>query len=142
MNTIYSFNVYSNNRLHFICLKRPESDEDDEDKSEARQLFNKLNIFYCDNRGVLDRIAYKSSVSTIDVDLNESMWNNRKTLSKNLPKSNLTQIIDLHKSNNLHDQFNDHLIENENNSKFEANFNKVIIQLYIETTQFTNKKFH
>ena len=75
---------------------------------------------------------YKSNKKTletnIDVDLSESMWNSRKQLSKNMPKSNLTTIIDLHKSNKLNDsQLTNqiHLIESEKNLRFDANLSKV-----------------
>jgi len=69
----------------------------------------------------------KKSLSTnIDVDLSESMWNSRRQLSKNMPKSNLTAIIDLHKSNKLIDsQMANGEIESENNLKFEAKLSKV-----------------
>ncbi len=57
-----------------------------------------------------------------NTDLNESMWINRKQMNKNIPKSNLTTIIDLHKPQQLK---NENLIENEKNVNFEANLNKI-----------------
>ena len=51
------------------------------------------------------------------------MWNNRKSLKKNLPETNLSSIIDLHRSNKL--GMSDQFIESEKNSLFESNLNKV-----------------
>jgi hypothetical protein len=65
IKNVYSFDVYQNNKLHFICLKRTDYDEksndidedeceDEQEKNESigKDLFKKINIFYCDNRGV------------------------------------------------------------------------------------------
>ena len=60
---VYSFDVYPSNKLHFICLKRTDydeksneedenEDEQEKDESAGKSLFTKINLFYCDNRGV------------------------------------------------------------------------------------------
>lgn len=112
--------------MNFICLKRNEIDESEE---QENYLFNAIDLFYCDNNGILERIVLRKTSlarNSIDVDLTDSMWYNRKSLTKNLPKSNLTTIIDLHKSNKLlnGEKF---LIESEKNTKFEENLSKVKI---------------
>ena len=60
---------------------------------------------------------------TIDEDLSESLWENRKTITKNLPQTNLSTILDMHKSskywNNVANKI--HSINND----FEDNFKKV-----------------
>lgn len=51
------------------------------------------------------------------------MFNNRKSLKKNLPETNLTSIIELHKSNkwNKDNQF----IESQKNALFDSNLSKI-----------------
>lgn len=120
LEKVYSFNVYSNSKLHFICLKQQQQQTSDDDDDDENNLFNKINIYYCDNKGVLERVEYQNNNN--NTDLNESMWINRKQMNKIIPKSNLTTIIDLHKSQQLK---NENLIENEKNVNFEANLNKI-----------------
>ena len=67
--------------------------------------------------------SFVAEENGLDVDLNESMWNNRKTLLRNLPRNNLTQIIEMHKSKNFNDLTKN--VENEKNQQFEANLSKV-----------------
>jgi hypothetical protein len=64
LKVIHTFNVYSESRLHFVCVKRtdsggvlltktpPSGKEKDKKTAEFENLLNRLNIFYCDNRGV------------------------------------------------------------------------------------------
>lgn len=53
---VYSFNAYSDSRLHFVCVQKSESEASslgtDKSISDIERLLSGINIFYCDNRGV------------------------------------------------------------------------------------------
>jgi hypothetical protein len=95
--------------------------DDVEAKNSENSLFNQLNLYYTDNRGVLLKVNEASD--KIDSEFSESLWTNRKNLAKNLPQTSLSSIIDSHKSNKFNK--NDLLIETENNGLFEANLKRV-----------------
>lgn len=132
---IYTFNAYCDSRLHFVCIQKSESEVrslgTDKGISEIEKLLTRINIFYCDNRGILQKVLSKKNSSVnneehfdfIDTDLDDSMWKNRSALKKNLPESNLASIIDLHKSNKYGE--NNQFIQSEKNPLFEENLSKI-----------------
>ena len=137
--------------IHFLCLKKGQYENSESpSQNESNSLMDKINIFYCDNRGVrtffsiwklftiynrwclfktIEKVIKDTDLNVaadnLDTDLDDSMWNNRKSLKKNVSKSKLTAIIDLHKSNKWEDSASGELIGNEKNQLFESNLNKV-----------------
>ncbi|CAF0710964.1 unnamed protein product [Brachionus calyciflorus] len=98
-------------------------------RNEEFSLEN-VHILYADNFGIIKKVK-KSSLSNenllqnnADVDLNETMWENRKILAKNLPESNLARIIDTNKSNRINGE-KDQFIEENRNGFFESNLNRI-----------------
>jgi len=82
------------------------------------------------NVKVLEKVKDINTEKDIDTELNESMWENRKILSKNLPQTNLSTILDMHKSNKYSSK---NLIASKFssvNNDFEANFKRVRIVLF------------
>jgi hypothetical protein len=77
----------------------------------------------------LDKLKLNDETLTDDMsslELNESMWQNRQMLGKNLPQSSLSTILISHKSNKLANSQSNRLIDpSELNSGFEENFKKV-----------------
>lgn len=58
-----------------------------------------------------------------ETDLDDSMWQNRKLLKKNVLVNNLASIIDMHKSNTWNNT--SLLIDSQTNERFESNLNKI-----------------
>jgi hypothetical protein len=65
----------------------------------------------------------ETAANLVEVGLDDSLWNNRKALKKNLTQTNLTSIIELHKSNKWADSYQ--TVTYEKNEYFEQNLNKV-----------------
>ena len=114
LDVIHSFHTHSFGYTHFLCIPRSEISTNTSHKIDS--FLESTHIYYCDNKGVLKRLTSNgmkeensvvlSAVKSaeINTDLNESMWSNRKVYAKNLPQSNLSTIIDLHKSNKFSDE--------------------------------------
>jgi hypothetical protein len=146
MKTIHSFQTYSTGLLKILCLQKHNQEQNLRDEYKKDNPFGSLlniwDIFYCDNSGVLKKLLNKNTGENIndannnylgkernfDTEIEDSLWQNRKVLAKNLPQSNLSKIINLHKSNKFLDE--NKLIKDDRNEYFESNLNKVIFNTH------------
>ena len=64
--------------------------------------------------------------------LNESLWEHRRALTKNLPQTNLSNILDMHKSGKHSNNNNKQLVDKSNriNNNFEENFKRVLYSVF------------
>jgi hypothetical protein len=100
-------------------------------------LLNKLDIFYCDNRGVIQRILQKETLSLhllneyngLNITVDFHNINERQILIKILPQTNLNKIINFQKSEDYITKNINNYNEN-NNHAFDRNFLEVLFLFF------------
>lgn len=122
------FEMFSSGFVHFICVPKSYQEKSNSESNESN--LNEIDIFYTDNRGIVKKIKNNSTEelnkNETDTDLSDTMWQNRKLMTKNLPESNLAKIIDTNKSNKLinkNDQFIDEI--NSKNIHLDLNIRQI-----------------
>lgn len=112
IKNIHEFVLYSNGYLNFSMIPKTEGDVEDLDN---------LNIFYTDNFGVVKKL--KKNNLTLEID--ESLWENRKKLAKNLEESNLAKIIAYNKLDAINSGLGDNFSGEQKNEFFESSLKKI-----------------
>jgi hypothetical protein len=106
-------------------------------------LLNKLDIFYCDNRGVIQRILQKETLSLhllneyngLNITVDSHNINERQILTKILPQTNLNKIINFQKSEDYITKNINNYNEN-NNHAFDRNFLEVLFLFFFMNINF------
>jgi hypothetical protein len=120
-----------------LCIQKPQAAVNTKAaknaSSKLESLLDSLVILYCDNTGVVKRVVHGASNDSAaveesdsinaDMDLDESMRANRKLLAKNQPQSNLSAILDMHKSAKYFDESK--LIAEDRNEVLDSYLKKV-----------------
>jgi hypothetical protein len=131
-------------KLHFLCIPKSQADNKvAKNAHKLNELLECMTILYCDNTGVMKRVVDANNPGAIgnddelvsgeystahaDMDLDDSMRLNRKSLAKNLPQTNLSAILDTHKSSKHFEE--NKLIAENRNEILESNLNKVTYEV-------------
>ncbi|RNA06715.1 WD repeat-containing 75-like [Brachionus plicatilis] len=114
IKVIHEFELKTNGFLNFVMIPNPESNVAD---------LENLNCFYTDNFGVVKKLKINNLAKNIDLD--DSIWQNRKKLSKNLEESNLARIIGHNRLDDIRLGSADNFSSEQKNEFFESSLNKI-----------------
>lgn len=115
IKNIHEFVLNSNGYLNFATII-PKTEGNIED-------LENLNIFYTDNFGVVKKL--KKNNLTINFEIDESLWENRKKMVKNLEESNLAKIITYNRLDAIKIGSVDNFCGVKKNEIFESSLKKI-----------------